>query len=140
MHGKRIEIIYNPLEPFALTRIEGCLTVQEFIETISILKKTKTRLPGVKDIWDLSFADLSRMDVDKVQEVLEYATENQIQNNSTNLALVTVRDINLPILQLYKFLAKGLNMEVRVFNSVFRAKSWLESIHESTIDSVEIEC
>ena len=82
---------------------------------------------GMPSIYDLSNADISGFDSDMVIELSEKVADIIESIGSSKIAIVTEKEINLTLIQLFKEVYQGSRNEFEVFESFDDARDWILS-------------
>lgn len=118
------KISFHPEENYALARIKGTLLLEEIESVFQRIVTSEEYNSNMGRIWDLTEADLSELDDKKIKQASQITTTYAKDVKKTKVALVSKRDINLPILQLFRMFTGMDKSEVEVFKSLNEAITW----------------
>lgn len=122
--NKTIQLVFNDTEKYVLVIVKGILRIPDIELTFKQIISSSEYQQGMKRIWDLSEADLSELDADKVKTATEIPSTFIQGKSSSKVALVSNRDINMALLKLFKVYSIDDKSKIEIFTSLEEAKNW----------------
>lgn len=122
----RTEVEFNQKTGIVITRFFETLTIEEVKEAIDDLITDKEYVPGMKGIYDVTYANLSDIDGEMVEELsiqIERLSKGRI--GKPRVALVSENALNYGTVSLFKEYYLDSDTELKVFESFKEAEVWL---------------
>ena len=99
-------------------------------EVINVIKMHYASEPIPNHLWDITEADLSQINTDDLQDIVEFTKQYVPTRMYGRTALVSASSLGFGLARMYKAFSEnaGLKIEINVFRSHEEAKEWMFAV------------